>query len=117
MSVIKIRCDNAGENRSMERVVKGKKYRLDIEFEYTARKTLQQNYFTEVVTATIANRGRSIMNRGNVPGRYRYVLFNDVVTTATKLDMLLMVQSDGSMTMRCVHWADSFPRFTKYLRT
>ena len=43
MPVDKVRCDNAGENKSVEKEVNGKKYRMGIDFEYTARHTPQQN--------------------------------------------------------------------------
>ena len=90
---------------------------MGIEFEYTARNTPQQNSFTEVAIATMSNRGRAMMNRANVPEKYRYVLFKYAVTTATKLDMLLVVEIDGSTAMRSLHWAGTVPRFSKHLRT
>ena len=65
----------------------------------------------------MANRGRAMMNRANVPEKYRYVLFKYAVTTATKLDMLLVVEIDDSTAMRCLHWAGTVPRFSKHLRT
>ena len=65
----------------------------------------------------MTNRGREMMNRENVPEEYRYVLFKYAVTTATKLDMLLVVKIDGSTAMRCLHWSGSVPRFAKHLRT
>ena len=101
--VLRVRCDNAGENKSTEREVNNSKWRLNIKFEYIARNTPQQNSFTEVEIATMANRGRDIMNRANVPDKYRTPLFRYAVTTATKLDMLLIVDVEGSRAMRCLH--------------
>ena len=51
----------------------------------------------------MANRGRVVMNRLNLPEKYRIPLFKYTVTTATKLDMLLIVEVEGSRDMRCVH--------------
>ena len=39
--VIKVRCDNAGENKAFEKEINGRKYKLGIEFEYMARNTPQ----------------------------------------------------------------------------
>ena len=65
--VLRVRCDNAGENRSMEKEINGHKWKVGIEFEYTTRHTPQQNSFTEVAIAIMANRGRDMMNKSNVP--------------------------------------------------
>ena len=43
--------------------------------------------------------------------------FKYAITTATKLDMLLVVEIDGSTAMICLYWAGSVPRFSKHLRT
>ena len=67
--------------------------------------------------ATMANRGRAMMNRSNVSEKFRTQLFQYAVITATKLDMLLVVEVEGSHAMRCVHWAKTVPRFAKQLRT
>ena len=68
-----------------------RKWRLNIKFEYTARNTPQQYLFTEVAIVMMSNRGRAILNRGNVPDKYWTPLFRYAVTTATKLDMVLIV--------------------------
>ena len=44
--VLKVRCDNARENKSTEREVNSGKWRLNIKFENTARNTPQRNSFT-----------------------------------------------------------------------
>ena len=96
-------CDNAGENKSMEKETDNRKWRLNIEFKYIARNTPPQNSFTEVAIATMSNRGRDVLNRANTPKKYRTPLFRYTVTTATKLDMLLIVEVEGSRAMRCLH--------------
>ena len=106
--VLKVRCDNAGENKSTEREVNSRKWRLNIKFEYTARNTPQQSLFTKIAISTMVNRGRAILNRANVPEKCRAPLFRYAVTTATKFDLLLIVEFEGS-------W--SVPKFAKYLRT
>ena len=39
--VLKVRCDNTGENKSTEREVNNRKERMNIQFEYTTRNTPQ----------------------------------------------------------------------------
>ena len=73
--VLRVRCDNAGENRSVEKEMNGRKWILGAEFEFTVRHTPQQNSFTEVAIATMANRGSAMMNRSNVPEKFRTQLF------------------------------------------
>ena len=53
----------------------GRKWILGAEFEFTVRHTPQQNSFTEVAIATMANRGSAMMNRSNVPEKFRTQLF------------------------------------------
>jgi hypothetical protein len=49
MPVSKIRCDNAGENKVLERTLKSAQWRMtNVEMEYTARDTPQQNSIAEL---------------------------------------------------------------------
>ena len=86
MPVRYIRCDNAGENKKLEKVVNGPAYNLSVEFEYTARNTPQQNHLVELKFAAIAGRARAMMNRAHIPKIERYLLFKHAAITATKLD-------------------------------
>ena len=52
-----IRCDNAGENKSLEIELSGK----NIKFEYTASGTPQQNGLVDRAFATLCNRIRLMM--------------------------------------------------------
>ena len=58
-----------------------------------------------------------MLNRTNIPAADRYDLFKYAAVTATKLDMLSMVEIDGVHVMRCLHWSCTVPKFTKHLRT
>ena len=51
----------------------------------------------------MANRGRDILNRVNVPEKYHTPLFRYILTTATKFDMVLIVEVEGSRIMRYLH--------------
>ena len=63
------------------------------------------------------NSGRGILNRANVPEKYRTPLFRYAVTTAMKFDMLLIVEVKGSRAMWYLHWTGSVQKFAAYLRT
>ena len=65
----------------------------------------------------MANRARAMLNRANIPAADRYDLFKYAAVTATKLDMLSMVEIDGVHAMRCLHWSGTVPKFAKHLRT
>ena len=55
-----IRCDNAGENKVLER--ESEKNELGISFEYTAPGTPQQNGVVERAFVTVMGRARAMMN-------------------------------------------------------
>ena len=55
-----IRCDNAGENKVLER--ESDKNELGIVFEYTAPGTPQQNGVVERAFVTVMGRARAMMN-------------------------------------------------------
>ena len=111
-----IRCDNAGENKKLEKVVNGPAYNLSVEFEYTARNTPQQNHLVELKFAAIAGRARAMMNRAHIPKIERYLLFKHAAITATKLDWLSVIDIKGVVKMRCEHWCGDIPKFARYLR-
>ncbi len=52
-----IRCDNAGENKSLQKRANGVDWKLNIHFEYTPRDTPQHNHLAELGFASIANKG------------------------------------------------------------
>ena len=116
MPVKCIRCDNAGENKELEKVGNGPVYNLGIEFEYTARNTPQQNHLVELKFPAIAGRARAMLNRAHIPKAERYLLFRHAAVTATKLDWLVVIDIAGVVKMRCEHWCGDIPKFAKHLR-
>jgi len=112
-----VRCDNAGENKLLQQRCNSKDWKLDIDFEYTARNTPQQNHLAELGFAVIANRGRAMMHRANIPLRQRYKLYPEAFKTATLLDGLGVIDIDGVNETRYVHFSEKNPKFSKHLRT
>ena len=74
-AVTHLRMDNAGENYLLAQEINKQKWQLDIEVEYTARDTPQQNSLVEVAFNTIACRAKSLMYDANVPDDFRHLLY------------------------------------------
>jgi hypothetical protein len=55
----------------------------------------------ELAFATLANRGRALMNDANLPIAVRYKLFKEAFPTAMQLDGLMAIAVDGKVATRC----------------
>ena len=86
-----LRMDNSGENKKLEERMNGASWKLNIDPEYTAASTPQQNHLAELSFHILANRGRALMHRANVPLLMRYKLFREAFTTVTQLDWLAVI--------------------------
>ena len=62
LSVKFVWCENAGENKSVEKAANRRLRKLNIIFEYTARHTPQQNHLVELGLTILANRARAMLN-------------------------------------------------------
>lgn len=81
-----IRCDNAGENQSLE-----KQCQVDntgIEFEYTPRRTTQNNAVVERKFQTLFNRLRATLNRAGIPMFLRFIFWTKCASTITITDTI-----------------------------
>jgi hypothetical protein len=112
-----LRMDNAGENNKLLERANGADWKLNIAAEYTARDTPQQNHRAELAIADDAARGRALMAAANIPTKYRYKLFREAFTTATKLGNLRVQEIDGKSATRYEHFLGENPKFVKHLRT
>ena len=86
-----IRCDNSGENVVL--IEKCKQERLGIIFEFTARKTPQQNGRVERKFATLYGRVRAMLNEAGLVDKYeelRHRLWAECASTATKLENVVV---------------------------
>ena len=89
-----IRCDNAGENKVLER--ESDKNELGIIFEYTAPVTPQQNGVVERAFVTVMGRARAMMNHAGFTMAKRQQLWCEAAQTATMLDNILVQDSAKS---------------------
>ena len=104
LSVKFIHMDNAGENLKLHNTSDKKEWKLGIDYEYTSRNTPQQNHLVELGFAVLANCGRALMIRANVPMKERYMLFREAFMTATLLDGLITIAIGGVTATRYVHF-------------
>ena len=110
--VKRIRCDNAGENKKLEERLRSVDWKLgDIQFEYTASYTPQQNSRIEKGFETILNRGRAMLVAANIPENRRYLFAKEAFQTATKLDDLTVIEFKGKEKCRLQHWGEDIPNF------
>jgi hypothetical protein len=120
MHVKYIRLDNAGENIKLQKISDSKDHQMNIQFEFTARNTPQQNHLSELGFTVLINRGRAMMHRANIPKDIRYKVFPRVFETATLLDGLVICTIDGVTKTRAEHFGQPVvvvPKFANHLRT
>ena len=91
IDVKRIRLDNSGENRSLQRECD--KQNLGIIFEFTAPGTPQQNLVAERKIPTLMGRARAMMSQAGLSQQDKRKFWCEVISTATKLDNI-MVRTD-----------------------
>ena len=64
-------------------------------FKYTASGTSQQNSYAEMGFTALAGMLHAMMNLVNIPEDICYKLCDEVAKTATKLNSLVLVETDG----------------------
>jgi hypothetical protein len=112
-----IRCDNAGENKTLQKRANSSAWKLNIEFEFTPRDTPQHNHLAELALASIASKGRTLMCAANIPLKVRYKVWVKAFQHATDLDGLIVIQIDKKVATRCEHWSGKLPKWKNHLRT
>jgi hypothetical protein len=112
-----VRYDDAGENKTLKARCDSSDWKLNIEFEFIGRDTPQRNHLAKLGLASIANKGRALMYRANVPEEVRYLLWKEAFKTATLLDGLMPIEINGKIATKFEHWCGSNLRFINHLRT
>ena len=107
-----ISCDNAGENKVLER--ESDKNELGIIFEYTAPGTPQQNGVVERAFVTVMGRARAMMNHAGFTMAKRQHLWCEAAQTATMLDNILLQDSAKSPPFTQFFGVDA--KYAKHLR-
>ena len=112
-----VRCDGGGENKAHVKRCNSVGWKLNVNVEWTARNTSQQNCPAEVAIATIGNRARDMMIAANVPYAMRFRIYCEAYKCATLLDGLVVKDIYGSVKTRMEHWGMKLPCWSAALQT
>ena len=107
-----IRCDNAGENKTLE--YECRKEGLGITFEYTARNTPQQNGQVERSFATLYGKVRAMLSATGMTQAEKERYWIEAAATATKVDNLLIRKGETKGPYRRFYRQD--PDYQNHLR-
>ena len=88
IEIKRIRLDNSGENRSLQKECD--KANLGITFEFTAPGTPQQNSVAERRIPTLMGRARAMLIHAGIESKYKGEFWCEVISTATKLDNIMV---------------------------
>ena len=107
-----LRCDNAGENKSLQKELTNSKPKIT--FEFTSPRTPQQNGVVERAFATLKGRVRSMLNFAGIQDAKRIQLWCEAANTATKITNILVKNNYDPCAHEKVY--DQLPGYTHKLR-
>ena len=88
IEIKRIRLDNSGENRSLQKECD--KANLGITYEFTAPESPQQNSVAERRIPTLMGRARAMLIQAGIESKYKGEFWCEVISTATKLDNIMV---------------------------
>jgi hypothetical protein len=112
-----VRLDNAGENVAFSQLANGKEWNMQLTFEFTGARTLQQNYLVEVGFATLWGRLRAVFDAAMVPEEEKYKLIREGIHHLTFLDRLIIKEVQGEKKTKYGHLHSEDQRVTMPMRT
>ena len=110
IEIKRIRFDNSGENRSLQKECD--KANLGIIIEFTAPGTPQQNSLAERRVPTLMGRARAMLIQAEIESKYKGEFWCEVISTATKLDNI-MVGTERTKTPHTLFYGKD----AKYMRS
>ena len=113
IEIKKIRLDNSGENRSLQKECD--KANLGITFEFTAPGKPQQNSVAERRIPTLMGRARAMLIQEGIESKYKGEFWCEVISTATKLDNI-MVRPERTKPPHTLFYGED-AKYTRSLRT
>ena len=108
----RIRLDNSGENRSLQKECD--KANLGIIFEFTAPGTPQQNSVAERRIPTLMGRARATLIQAEIDSKGKGEFWCEVISTATKLDNI-MVRPERTKPPHTLFYGKD-AKYMKYMR-
>ena len=109
----RIRIDNSGENKSLQKECD--KQNLGITIEFTAPGTPQQNSIEERRIPKLMGRARAMLIQAGLEPKYKGELWCEVISTATKLDNI-MVRPERTKPPHTLFYGED-AKYAKSLRT
>ena len=88
IEIKKIRLDNSGENKSLQKECD--KQNLGVIFEFTALGTPQQNSVVERGIPALMGRPRAMLIQAGIGSKGKGEFWCEVISTATKLDNIMV---------------------------
>ena len=85
-------------------------------FEYTGPGTSQRNHLVEVGFATIWERVKAMMYDANIPESQQYLLYQEAISHATRVDRLMITDIRGAKQTRFKHLLGGNPRFVNHMK-
>ena len=113
IEIKRIRLDNSGENRSLQKECD--KAHLGIIFEFTAPGAPQQNSVAERRVPTLTGRARAMLIQAGIDSKGKGEFWCEVISTATKLDNI-MVRPERTKPPHTLFYGKD-AKYTRRLRT
>ena len=113
IQIKRIRLDNSGENKSLQKECDNQN--LDVIFEFTAPGAPQQNSVVERRIPTLMGRARAMLMQAGINSKEKGDFWCEVIFTATNLDNI-MVRPDRTKPPYTLFY-NSDAKFMKYLRS
>ena len=106
--VRRLRCDNAGENKSLQQACldSNDDDLVNIQFEFTSRESPEYNGKAERKIAVLFERARVALNAAQLPKKLHHKLWAEVATTVTDTENLLVSSTTGESPYTAFHGKD-----------
>ena len=113
IEIKRIRLDNSGENRSLQKECD--KANMGITFEFTAPGTPQQNSVVERRIPALMGRARAMLVQPGIESKHKGEFWCEVISTGTKLDNI-MVRPERTKPPHTLFYGED-AKYTRSLRT
>ena len=113
VEIKRIRLDNSGENKSLQKECN--KEILGVIFEFTAPGTPQQNSVAERRIPTLMGRARAMLIQAGIDSKGKGEFWCEVISTVTKLDNIMVRPERTKPPYTLFYNKDE--RYMKYMRT
>ena len=111
-----VRCDNAGENKALEKMAMGIKWQLALTFEYTPARMPEMNYLIEKFFDTHFARLRPMLSYAHIPDPVKPLIIREAAIQCVQCSNLVLETINGRTATRYEHWCGKYPKYGRFLR-